>query len=140
MLLNVEMYARSISHEKALLSQVILLSINDACHAPDPKVRKEHRNFVSNEQVRMHTDTFTALRFLFDTSVSGLDEYAAWLDIDPNQFRRKLVEMMQDNGPNIVNGYSSMQRRSFRMNKKIWEMLQRQNNLDPNIEVADEHD
>lgn len=140
MLLNVEMYARSISPEKALLSQVILLSINDACQSLNPQVKKEHRNFVSNEQVRMHTDTFTALRFLFDSSVSGLDEYAAWLDIDSKQFRRKLVEMMQDNGPNIINGYSSMQRRNFRMNKKVWEVLQRQNNLDPSIEVADEHD
>ena len=140
MLINVDMYTKSISPEKALLSQVILLAINDACFSPDPKARHENKAFVSNESIRMHTNTFTAMRFLFDRSVSGLDEYSAWLDFDPSQFRRKLTEMMRNDGPNIINGYSSMQRRYFRINKRIYDALAEANSKNLDIEVSDDND
>ena len=123
MLLNVEMYARSISPEKALLSQVILLAISDGCYEP-PKTRKVKTVYVDNGTMRMHPNPFTAMRFLFDTRVAGLEAYAAWLDFDETQFRRKLLELMDDHGPNDINGYSSMQRRHFRINYKMWRQME----------------
>jgi hypothetical protein len=68
----------------------------------------------------MHRDAFTAMRFLFDTTQAGLEEYSMWLDFDAGHFRKKLRETMIDNGPHNVNGFESMQRRNFRYNYGMW--------------------
>lgn len=123
MLINVDMYVKQINNERALLSQVILIAINDACTAPNPELRRKHKSYINHTNFRMHTDSFTAMRFLFDESVSGLNEYALWLDFDAGQFRRKLLEIMAKNNANTINGYSPTHRRCFRLNYKMWQQL-----------------
>ena len=99
--------------ERRLLSQVILLALNDACHAP----------LKGERQIRMSTVAFTAMRFLFDESVSGLNAYANWLDFEPTNFRRKLLEIMENNGPNKIGEWDSMHRRWFRQNYRLWQEM-----------------
>jgi hypothetical protein len=66
---------------------------------------------------------FTAMRFIFDEHVSGLNEYAAWLDFDPGQFRAKLLATMKDSSALEINGFNSMQRRNFRYNYSHWKKI-----------------
>lgn len=137
MLVNVEMYARSISPEKALLSQVILVAITDGCYAP-PKGSRKIADYVSDGNTQMHPHPYTAMRFLFDRREAGLEAYAAWLDFDEDQFRSKLLKLMANDGPNDMSGYSSMQRRAFRINYKNYIKLA---DIDPNeIPVGWEED
>ena len=98
-----------------LLATVVQLAVTDACSQP-PKRRKDDTGVLS----RITVDAITALRFLFDESVSGLNEYATWLDFDPGHFRLKLQETMYNNSPLPVNGFESNQRRNFRYNYTTW--------------------
>ena len=123
MLVNVEMYTKSASPEKALLSQVVLCAINDGCSTPSRVLREKQRGYISYQDLRMSTDAFTAMRFLMDDSVSGLAAYCAWLDIDPVEFRKKLIKLMNDRSAATLNGYSPTHRRSFCINLKMWETL-----------------
>ena len=100
--------------ERALLAQVVLLALNDACQAP----------YKSDEGLRMGRDAFTAMRFLFDKNTSGLNEYATWLGFDPGHFRLKLLNIMADSSPKIIGEWDAMKRRTFRMNHKLWQNLQ----------------
>jgi len=102
--------------ERSLLATVVLLAVNDACAAP-PKLEKKKDVPAS---LRMHPDAFTAMRFLFDTTQAGLEEYSLWLDFDAGHFRKKLQETMIDNGPQNLNGFEPMQRRNFRYNYGMW--------------------
>jgi hypothetical protein len=106
---------------RALLATVVLLAVSDACTTPQ-KPRKG-----DSPKIPMPMEAFTAMRFLFDTSVSGLNEYAMWLDFDPDQFRRKLLATMADNSANVINGHDSTHRRHFRINYNIWRRIK---NLD----------
>ena len=99
---------------RSLLATVVLLAVADSCLAP-PKPAKGEK-----PKIPMATDAFTAMRFLFDESLSGLSEYAAWLDMEPSHFRRKLLETMSDNSPRIINGHEPMDRRKFRYNYGVW--------------------
>jgi hypothetical protein len=83
------------------------------------------------------TDAFTAMRFFFDTSVSGLNEYLAWFDIDAGQYRRRLKEVMWDSSAHRINGFESMDRRNFRYNYRMWEKLRDNLPLDFNEEEND---
>lgn len=138
MLLNVEMYEKSASPEKALLSQVILLAVQDGCATPDKKDIKT-KGFTYYGNTRMRTNVYTAMRFLFDDRVAGLNEYAAWLDFDPGQFRKKLLELMANDGPNIINHYTSMHRRAFRINKRLYDIME-SNQLNVTMEEEDEEE
>lgn len=98
-----------------LLATVIQLAVADACSQP-PKRREGDNAVLSHITV----DALTALRFMFDESVSGLNEYATWLDFDPGQFRRKLQDTMYNDSPLTINGFESNQRRNFRYNYTTW--------------------
>lgn len=100
---------------RSLMATVVQLAVMDACAQP-PKRRKEDRGVLS----RITVDALTAMRFLFDESLSGLNEYATWLDFDPGHFRLKLQETMYDNSPLSVNGFDPLQRRHFRYNYTTW--------------------
>lgn len=104
-----------------LLSTVVLLAIADACIVPT-RVRKGDKP----PTIPMPMDAFTAMRFLFDESVAGLNEYASWLDMDPSQFRKKLLDMMFDSSPNTLSEFDPMKRRNFRQNYGIWRKLKNQ--------------
>jgi hypothetical protein len=96
---------------QALLSSVIALAVNDATTAP---LKNKDSKFP------MTVEAFTAMRFLFDETQSGLAEYATWLDIDPGHFRTKLREVMADNHPHPRAGFDAMKRRNFRQNYGLW--------------------
>jgi len=66
---------------------------------------------------------FTAARFLFDTSVTGVDAYLEWLDIDPDTWRKKLRNVIDDDTPLRVGGFEPEQRRNMRVNLKIYNRL-----------------
>lgn len=120
--------------EKALLSQVVLLAISDGC-APPPKPSKKLEGVTSRDGIMMQTHAFTAMRFLFDTTVAGLQQYSLWLDFDADRFRSKLLTLMANDSPNQLGQYSSMQRRAFRINYKLWRMMH-----DVEVSITEEND
>jgi len=101
---------------RALLASVVAAAVNDATIAPTKRQR--------DNSLPMHIDAFTAMRFLFDTSVSGLNEYATWLDFDPGQFRLKLKQIMVNESAIDKSGFDSMRRRYFRQNYGMWLQIQ----------------
>jgi hypothetical protein len=96
---------------RSLLASVVNLALQDACLVPVKK-----RPIVY--------EAWTAMRFLFDDRESGLEQYAEWLDFDVEQFRKRLLAMMQDDSPMRVGGFDSQQRRAFRYNYRHWEATQ----------------
>jgi hypothetical protein len=96
-----------------LLASVVHLSIKDACTRPPTEKKGKSLGDI-------HTDAFTALRFLFGEGVAGLNEYATWLDFDAGQFRKKLLEMMRDDTAKFVFSIGPEDRRAFRYNYKTW--------------------
>jgi hypothetical protein len=140
MLINVDMYVKSISHERSLLAQVVLVAINDACTKPSEETRRANHKYLMTSNRRMHRDTFTAMRFLFDKSKSGLNEYAIWLDFDADQFRAKLLKLMADSSNNVISSYTPMDRRYFRINYKLFQLLSEsdKNVLDIDSEIDDD--
>ena len=110
---------------KALLANVVLLAIADACSEPAKRSMR-----VGSP---MAPEQYTAMRFLFDTEESGVDAYALWLDFDVDQFRNRLRTIMADNSALHVNGFSPLQRRNFRFNYGQWLANQ-------NLELAEEKD
>lgn len=99
--------------ERNLLAQVVLLCLNDACQTP----------IKDGKHVRLGKNSFTAMRFLFDTRVAGLNEYALWLGFDADQARTRLLRLIADQGPNKIGDFDSMQRRNFRINYKLWKNM-----------------
>lgn len=97
---------------RALLANVVLLALADACSEPTTKRIKIGK--------AIPTDQYTAMRFLFDKTESGVDVYALWLDFDCDQFRERLRKTMADNGPLNINGFTPLQRRNFRFNYRQW--------------------
>ena len=100
---------------RALLATVVQLALSDACLAP--------LKFREPGRLPLHTDAFTAMRFLFDETVSGLNEYAGWLDMNPDRIRSRLLEMMVDTSPRVINGFDTMQRRHMRQNYELWRQV-----------------
>lgn len=103
---------------RALLANVVWLAVADACSEPPRRPRRDERGKTIIMPISI--DAFTAMRFIFDESSSGLAEYATWLDMDPAQFRTRLRTIMADHSPNAVNGFQPMQRRNFRFNYGHW--------------------
>ncbi len=91
---------------RRLLSAVVVLAIRDACQHPKEK--------------RLGDLPRSALNFLFEDS----DGYLTLLDIDPEQFRKRLVNMSYANGATgkytSMSGFSSEDRRCFRINYQMW--------------------
>ena len=101
--------------ERHLLSQVVLAALNDSCRRPR---QYKHR-------LVMRRSAFTAMRFLFDESVAGLNEYALWLDFDPGQARSRLLRMMENDGPHKIWEWDPMDRRAFRINYQLWQDMKK---------------
>lgn len=100
--------------EKRLLSAVVAHAVRDACHAP---IMKGTKKKVAS---RMKPETVSAMAFLFDTSRSGLDAYAIWLDFDADQFRQKLIDVcFKERVPSALH-LTDDQRRCFRINYKLF--------------------
>jgi len=110
--------------ERRLLAQVILLALNDACQPP----------YKQEGRLRMSNHAYTAMRFLMDETVAGLNEYATWLDMDPGNFRRHLLNIMADTSPKIIGEWDSGRRRIFRINLALW---REQKGLDTMMEEED---
>lgn len=97
--------------EKRLLAAVVAHAVRDACLSPVIKDKKA---------VRPRADTLSALNFLFDTSRSGVDAYAVWLDFDVDQFRQKLINVCQKDLVSSELHLTDDQRRNFRVNYKLY--------------------
>ena len=98
-----------------LLATVIQLAVADACSHPLRRRKGEEPDLS-----HITTSALTAMRFLFNEDLSGLNEYATWLDFDPGQFRRKLQDTMYNEFAGLVNGFSEDQRTSFCFNYTVW--------------------
>jgi hypothetical protein len=94
---------------RRLLLAVVDQAIRDACLTP-----------LRGSPARPQEEALTAMRFFFDTTASGLAEYAAWLDMDPEVFKRKLLEKMRVNSSFEKADYNEHERRSFRFNYTYW--------------------
>jgi hypothetical protein len=100
------------SPERALLSAVILAAVNDACKTPIKPGR--------DVKMLLTKEAFSALRFLFDDRVSGIKEYADWLELDHKKFQRNLLAFMRDDSNETINKFSPGRRRNFRINYRNW--------------------
>ena len=87
---------------KRLLSAVVSLAVRDSCQTPGKK--------MLNQLPR------DALDFLFNTS----DGYLEWLDFDPEQFRKRLVNTMYAKKYFPIYGLSENDIRSMRKNYQMW--------------------
>lgn len=105
---------------RSLLATVVLLAVADSCIRPPKPIKGER------PKIPMATEAFTAMRFLFDETLPGLNEYATWLDMEPSHFRMKLLETMRSESPSIINGYDPSDRRAFRYNYGVWYRLKNQ--------------
>ncbi len=105
-----------------LLASVIQLAVSDACSTP------------GKEKPSM--EALTAMRFIFDESVAGLNEYAELLDINAGQFRKRLLKIMKMHSVGEVNGFSESQRIHFMKNFKYWQL----NPLEVRLEIENVDD
>jgi hypothetical protein len=103
---------------RSLLASVVSTAVLDACIPPIVEETGKKRVVRG-----MDVDAFTAMRFLFDTNVSGLDVYASWLDFDAGQFRHKLLELMNNKQAGPLRGYSAQQRMNFCRNYRLWQQM-----------------
>jgi hypothetical protein len=87
---------------KRLLSAVVSLAVRDSCQTPGKK--------MLNQLPR------DALDFLFNTS----DGYLEWLDFDPEQFRKRLVNTMYAKKYFPIYGLSENDIRCMRKNYQMW--------------------
>ena len=110
--------------ERRLLAAVVAMALRDACEKP----YKESKNCT------MHTYARSAHEFLW---TPALDAYLAFLDIEPDFYREKLTKFMSDQSERVTNGFSSENRRNFRLNKLLWED---QRGLLPVIPDSEEED
>jgi len=87
---------------KRLLSAVVALAVRDACQPSGSKML----NQLSKN----------ALEFLFYTS----DGYLEWLDIEAEQFRKRLVGIMYTKNKNPPFSLSEQDCRNLRINYQMW--------------------
>lgn len=95
--------------EQKLLAAVVAVALRDSTQPPFTPANSTH--------LRMTEDAHSAMDFLLTDDCNG---YLEWLDINTEQFRKRLLAMMEDksarNSP-----FTPMQRRAFRMNRIIWQ-------------------
>lgn len=105
---------------RQLLATVVNLAIEDACKAP---------------YVRPSIETITALRFLVgDTKTASVDNYLVWLDMEPQAFKKRLLEAMY---ADRHRSFSDGQRRAFRANHHWY--VSRLFQMDQIIEACEKH-
>jgi len=92
---------------KRLLAAVVVTAIKDACYGPKSKI--------------LYSDTASAFSFLFEHS----DFYLSLLDIDPQQFRVRLVEYASNKNVAKPLPYSltDYERRAFSFNYRRWKNI-----------------
>lgn len=100
--------------EKRILAAVVAQAVKDACVAPILR---------GKVAVRPMPDALTALGFLFDQTIAGLDAYAAWLDFDPDRFRQKVLDACFASKVSSDLHLSDDQRRNFRVNYKLFQEM-----------------
>jgi hypothetical protein len=94
---------------KRLLAAVVVMAIKDACFGPKSKIISSH--------------TASAFNFLFEYS----DYYLSMLDIDPKQFRVRLLEYVDSKKLDKPLPYSltDHERRAFSFNYRRWKYVSR---------------
>lgn len=105
---------------RRLLSAVVALAVKDAC-------RQTPKEFFADKGLSFlitYSATFEALEFLFLRS----DGYLAALELDPQQFRRKLLDYAYLPKIDNTNPFNldANERRRFRVNYQRWFELQSQ--------------
>lgn len=93
--------------EHRLLYSVVILAVRDSCLAP-----------IKDKQIKMQWDAVTAHDFIW---LDGIDSYLHYLEIDVDWFRNSLIKLMSNDKEGAVNGFTSEDRRNFRINKKLWD-------------------
>jgi hypothetical protein len=102
--------------EKRLLAAVVARAISDCCIKPSKGVQKL-------EHAKMNANAFTAMRFIFDTTQSGLDAYAQWLDFTPEVFREKILQFSWDVSPGKKDFLNEQDRKNFRHNYFLYRKM-----------------
>lgn len=92
-------------HERQLLISVVHLAVRDACLKPTGKPPKPV------------PEALDGVDFLFRTNAAGLDAYCLWIDLDPGQFRRHLIEVMHGRK---TASFSEADARALRFNYDAW--------------------
>lgn len=110
---------------KRLLAAVVANAVRDLAAVGNQRdwrkqpVLSEHERQTPRKTLRDHKlseHAFTAARFLLDRKNPGVDAYLEWLDIDPPEWRKRLLEMMWDDRPKIVGGFDEFARRAMKVN------------------------
>lgn len=120
---------------RRLLHAVVASALRDLAIQGWQPGRRTPGERVSPKTLGMSTEAFTAARFLFDEDVPGVDAYLEWLDVDPPQFRKRLLDIMHNNSPLTVAGWAPEQRRAMRINFKKWREMRT-----VDIPEGDDHD
>jgi len=126
--------------EEKLLSAVIALAIDDACLPPIKIAVRGGKKVVV-----MSHHAFTAYRFLFFDG----DGYYAALDMDPSEFKRRLMSQMTD--LNTSRPFDTVRRnidiigrrkRMFKLNHKLYVQNRFRGNFveEPNNEQEEKED
>lgn len=129
MKLNVNMVERNDQTRQCekLLAAVVAHAVRDLAIKPLKEVRfdKRHKGAASQAMIMngISPDAFSAARFIFGKD-GGLEAYLHWLDMNPKEFRKNLLELMWDDSPNVVAGWKPMQRRAMKANYLRWMDLQ----------------
>jgi len=97
--------------EQKLLSAVVALAIKDSMLPPYKPSGSKH--------LRMTEEAHSAFDFLL---TDACESYLEWLDVNPVNFRRRLLKMMEDRS-NRDTPFAPIQRRAFRLNKLIWQSI-----------------
>jgi hypothetical protein len=108
--------------EEKLLSAVIGLAIDDVCLEPT----KGHDKKTGKKILVMRHDAVSAYQFLFFHG----DGYMVALDIDPSQFKKRLLSQLLDRSNNLpfdVSNRSSeiinRRKRMFRINHHLYQTV-----------------
>lgn len=110
--------------ERRLLAAVVTMAVRDACEKP----------YKESKKCTMHVYAKSAHLFLW---TPALDAYLAFLDIEPDFYREKLEKFMDDKSERVINGFSSENRRNFRLNRLLWNDERRLFNVLSNDEEED---
>lgn len=127
--LNVDMLdgEQQVRSCEKLLAAVVACALRDLSA---PGFGRSYRRIVAGagkrspiKEAGISPHAFTAARFLFDATATGVDAYLEWLDIDPDTWRRKLLDVIADDTPMRVGGFEPEQRRNMRVNLRVYKSL-----------------
>lgn len=111
-----------------LLAAVVACALRDLAAPGFGRSYRSAHNQIGKKtspllQAGISPHAFTAARFLFDTSSTGVDAYLQWLDIDAGTWRNKLLNVIYSDVPRPIGGFDPEQRRNMRVNLKIYKRL-----------------